>query len=216
MLLVNWEGLPPLQVDLPAQDPHPALGTLVASLLAGRNPRRTDVVLLGSPDSTPALLRDLPNLAGRVVHPAERRALRPALHRIGAVGGANLAGRGLGGEQGLVVVCEVTELDRPTLATLTRLAHLGSRTGVQVVLASARPWPLVVDHCPLALLAMLTCRLSLGERRRPAWCLWAELDDWRFGDLSLLTVPTGSLARLDQAYAPPKPPAPGAPRPASA
>ena len=72
------------------------------------------------------------------------------------------------------------------------------------------------SHCPLGLLAMLTSRLSLGERRRPAWCLWADLDDWRFGDLSLLSVPTSSLARLDQAYAPPKPPAPGAPQPASA
>jgi hypothetical protein len=88
--------------------------------------------------------------------------------------------------------------------------------GVQIVVASAQPWPLVVDHCPLGLLATLTSRLGLGERHRPAWWLSADVDDWRFGDLSLLTVPTSVLTRLDQAYAPRKPAAPRSPRPASA
>jgi hypothetical protein len=54
---------------------------------------------------------------------------------------------------------------RSTLATLARLAPLGSRTGVQLVVASARPWPLVVDHCPRAWLSSTSERTSTAVSR---------------------------------------------------
>jgi hypothetical protein len=106
-------------------------------------------------------LRDLPNLKGRLVDPSDPAAVRAALGQVSALAGEYRARVG-SGERALVIVFELTELDQPTLAVLARLGQLGADAGVQLVAASAQPWPLVVDHCPLGLFAAFTSRLAFG------------------------------------------------------
>jgi len=140
LLFVNWQWVPPLRVELgDSETAHHALTSLVASILTGQNPRQTDVLLLGSPESIPPALMALPILRRFIVEPSDTRTTSAAIGAIGALGGERIAQVG-SPRTAVVVVFELTELDRQTLAALARLARLGPNAGVQLRAASAQPW----------------------------------------------------------------------------
>jgi hypothetical protein len=202
LFFVNWQQLPPLRVDLEATETAPDhLTTLVGSVLAGQNPRETDVLLLGSSESIPPALQELPNLRPFIVDPSKSRRTPAALGVIGARAGERLAQRG-SESIGVVVVFELTEIDRSTLAALARLTRLGPSAGVLLLAASAKPWIEVVDHCPLGLLAALESRLVPYRQTNTDRWFTAQIDDWQFGELNLLPVAQRTLNSLDRAYRP--------------